>query len=204
MHKIVLSKTLLSNKDVLNIGPTTQYDKQTIFLHTDNIHKILNSVINYRYDENISIIDATYNIKSHMIDFLKEKKVDDYESMLDVMLEVDQLNKDFIKYYTTITDIMNINDIKININCVDKKYSDFTVEDINNIDLSRPYQVNITDSTSRYNNIIPVWQKSISTRHYDNEDEAYSFNDSSYSSRGYIKRGYDMSNIIKGTEQNIL
>lgn len=77
-----------------------------------------------------------------------------------------------------------------------KKYGEMLAQDYNSIDVWEEVSTEVANIDSRYNNAIPVWQKSMNTRNYSRENEGFSSNERS--SLGNIIGGYgsDFSNFV--------
>jgi hypothetical protein len=75
-----------------------------------------------------------------------------------------------------------------------KKFSELLAHDIPTIDVWAVQEVQQYNQHFRYNNTIPVWQRSMAKRHYDRSNEGLAETEES-SSRETIQRGFDMSEI---------
>jgi hypothetical protein len=114
------------------------------------------------------------------------------------------INKEFIKDMIDLASAnkeINVFRQKVPVNGKLKKYSEMYVNDIRNLDVWGEQSVELNNSNYRYFNEIPVWQKSMSTRHinaFGNSEECVEglrYGQKRSSLIGQT-RGYDMSNII--------
>jgi hypothetical protein len=80
---------------------------------------------------------------------------------------------------------------------INKKFTDFTAEDFQNLDVWKEKTVESNTSNYRYGNKIPVWQKSMNSRHYDSNNEGLR-NDIEKSSLHNISNGHkkDMDELL--------
>jgi hypothetical protein len=102
-------------------------------------------------------------------------------------------NSDLNVFHTTgrITDVCN--------NEFMKKYDKMLAADYHTVDTWQPLNIFIDNTQNRYNNKIPVWQRSMNTRQLDKSNDGLH---SAYSDRASLNtqtRGYNMDNIIKGS-----
>lgn len=74
-------------------------------------------------------------------------------------------------------------------------YEYMGVEDMKNLDVWSKTTVDTNSSKYRYNNTIPIWQKSMNTRHYDRSNEGFHHSNSTRASLGAPIYGYNMSAI---------
>lgn len=120
---------------------------------------------------------------------------------------IDFLNQIFIKKVLEITDTYK-NPKKSYIDVEyhygdgfrQKKYENMTVEDLKNIDLPKPDSTYINSSIYRQNNEIPLWQRSVNTRHYDRGNEGLRDIDPSRSSLENKLYKYNMEPIFNASE----
>ena len=84
-----------------------------------------------------------------------------------------------------------------------KKYTEMTAEEYGTLDVWQHNEASVFSEILRYGNNVPIWQKSMQTRHYDVNNEGFATgDDSDRSSLENQIHGYDLSSIIKGSVQN--
>ena len=205
---------LLSKKERTN-NPTKIYEKSVYntFMHTTNqvyltkaiyqLHKKNGGVLNYIYFRSILPIK--------MFEWLS-KFYTDGSQFHDGLSILDYLNKVFIKESTALyeykpKDVLAVTSpsrIDVNISEYNdnhiitktKKYGEMLAHDYGSIDVWTETSTEVTNLASRYNNKVPVWQRSMNTRHYSRDNEGYS-DKPERSSLGNIIGGYgsDFSNL---------
>ena len=80
-----------------------------------------------------------------------------------------------------------------------KQYKDLTAEDIKNVDVWAPVTVEANYSQYRYQNQIPIWQRSMNIRHNDRDNEGFRHKDSDRASLNNQIHGYNMEEIYKAS-----
>lgn len=80
-------------------------------------------------------------------------------------------------------------------NITEQKRGDMLLaDDIKQLDVWKPYQIDRSNRNFRYKNKIPIWQKSMQIRHYDRSNEGLTYSRENSEREGII-RGYNMSSI---------
>ena len=137
-------------------------------------------------------------------------EIDDYESLdNNIITNLEFLNKKFLTDNGCLFDIANVNSLnvfqitnKVTDNCnrnYNKKFDEMLAVDYHTIDLHQYYETMTYNKNYRYKNSIPVWQRSMSTRNYDRENDGLRDANPDRASLENQIHGYDMSNIIKGS-----
>ena len=191
-----LSKyTKLSNSEIFLSKKNIDYLTKKVILH--------NSVNNF-YDNKL----LEKKIPELMNSWSNENDIDDFELMYDYLTIKEYLNNDFLKdnsFLFSLTDSEQLNVFRAKgitttsegVQSV-KKYDEFTCEDFQNMYVAPQDNIFIDSSKFRYNNKIPIWQHSMSRRHYDKSNDGLIASDPNRASLSNPIRGYDMSNIYKG------
>jgi hypothetical protein len=147
-----------------------------------------------------------------MSEWYIDKNLNEYEYVYDdILLRISFINKQFIKdcewIYTRSNKLsMNVfresKSITVDAygNEETKKYSDMNAKDFANMDVWKSNQVYTYNKINRYNNKIPIWQKSMNIRHYEKESEGLHTLDPQRASLNTHSRGYNMTNYINGME----
>ena len=157
------------------------------------------------------LYNLQYQIPINMEDWSRENKINDYEDLNNnILIRLNYLNKSFLEDYGHLFDIFNkesvnvfqIKSDKITDKCGkihEKKYDEMLAQDYHTIDMHQPLNISRKNDNFRYNNAIPVWQKSMNTRHYDkNNIDGLHSSDPERASINGISKGYDMTEIYKG------
>ena len=188
----------MSNENIINIS------KQIYILHKNN--RGLNG---YLYFKDI--------IPKRMYKWAIHNNINKYSDVSSLNSIVDVINKKFIHdnydlYDPKTNDSVAIPDSNVfkssaTLSSVDdnkvlteeKKYSEFMADDYGKLDVWQETAININnEDIFRYKNKIPLWQSSMSTRHYDRSNEGLRTS-SDRSSLGNLVRGnkYDMESLAK-------
>lgn len=203
----------LSRKDMINV-PIAIYQKniKDTFIAQDNqvnvskriyqLHKSNGGILNYIYFR--SILQARMREWISGFSFENISQVHDIYSVDHIYY----LNKIFIKkcydLYTfkakdkldivpdsnvyRLSAAIGVTDDNDNIAIKNIKYNEMLASDYNQVDVWREQTTEISDGFSRYNNSIPVWQRSMNIRKYDTDNEGYAA--SERSSLGNVLSGY--------------
>lgn len=207
----------ISNKDSMNIPTTIQLDELSnsdIFLSEKNIHYMTYFIISMNKKNMTKTNPQSIKIMvpKMMHDWSINENLNDYEYIYDnILLRVAFINKRFIKEFEWIYDgsnklSMNVFRVSNTVTVDDKgneetkKYSEMTAQDYANMDVWKSNQEYTHDKRSRYNNEIPIWQKSMNVRKYETESEGLHTLDPDRASLNTQVRGYNMNNYIKGSE----
>lgn len=211
-----------SNKHIINRITSDNFpsDNISIFLSKKNIYNLIQNVISLNSFnktslskehniEKLQIIQQQIPIK--MEQWSRDNAINDYEDLNDnILIRLNYLNKSFLETHGYLFDIFNKESInvfhiesdKITDKCgkiFEKKYDEMLAQDYHTIDVHQPLNIFKNNNNFRHNNNIPVWQKSMNTRHYDKRkiDGLHSSNPERASLNTFSK-GYDMTEIYKG------
>jgi hypothetical protein len=150
--------------------------------------KIPNIMINWTNKYNINEFEYISDDIIMTLKFLNKKFISDYYNLINKSTKSD-LNV----FHTTglITDECN--------NQYMKQYDNMFAEDHHTVDTWQPLDIFTYNKKNRYSNKIPIWQKSMNTRHLDKSNDGLHTADSDRASINTQTRGYNMDNIIKGS-----
>jgi hypothetical protein len=209
-------RPIMSVKDEKNqtrLDHFSQMTKIELFLRPDNISHMIQYIIalNTRHKTNTPSIDIRRDTPVYMEKWAHAQNLDEYENMQNNWLTtLDYINKKFVKEHGFMYDIGNTNTfnvfrIKDRVsdpcgNTTLKRYDEMTATDYQTLDVWRHQETKVFDDLFRYGNRVPQWQKSMQKRPYDRANEGYHESDSDRSSIETQIHGYDMSNIIQGSE----
>ena len=207
-----------SNKNIINLPrniPADYLSNSQIFLHKKNVYG-MTSFITGLSKQNTEKFNPNLNtlIPKLMLQWSKIKNIDDFEYVYTDQTQIlDFINKDFLKdpmvinVYTdklTKSDRLNVfrsTEFADNAGHFKKKsYDKMTADEYKNIDVWHETELFSTKNKFRYANQIPNWQKSMNVRHYDKSNSGLHEADPDRASLDVFQRGYDMSNIHKGSE----
>jgi hypothetical protein len=183
-----------------------------IFLSKKNIQYMTYYILSMN-KKNMTKSDPYYLrllVPKLMAEWNSDKNLNDYEYIYDdILLRLAFINKQFIKEYDWI--YTRTNKLDINVfresktitvdaygNEETKKYSDMNAKDYANMDVWKSNQEYTYDKRQRYNNKIPIWQRSMNIRHYEKESEGFHTLDPHRASLNTQLRGYNMTNYING------
>jgi hypothetical protein len=194
-----------SNKNILNL-PLKIVDEPSntkLFLSKKNIYYITSHIIGL--DLNGTHADLNTRVPKLMIDWASRKKLNDFEYVYNDKTEIlNAINYEFLQdpsIKLLYKDRLNVyrSSVLTHEN-IKKPYDKMTAEDYKNIDVWSETETLVKNKDSRYANRIPIWQKSMNTRHYDRDNDGLHHASYERSSLDVFQRGYDMSNIYKGSE----
>jgi len=195
-------------------------DNISIFLSRKNIYELMQNIISLnsfnktniskeQNKEKLYILQQQIPIK--MNNWATDNKINDYEDLNEnILIRLNYLNKSFLESHGYLFDSFNkesVNVFQIDSDKVtdrsgkifEKKYDEMLAQDYHTIDVHRPLNISKKNDNFRYNNAIPVWQKSMNTRHYDKyEIDGLQSSNSERASINTFSKGYDMSEIYKG------
>jgi hypothetical protein len=146
-----------------------------------------------------------------MIKWAEKTNINDYEDIFnDTMATLRYLNEKFLTDNGDLYDIDGCHALNVfqNMGRVTdkcgkpsiKKYDEMLATDYHTIDLWRPQTTTQENNKFRYDNAIPMWQKSMNRRHYSRANDGLHDAIPERASLDTQLRGYDMSNIKKGAE----
>ena len=189
-----------------NYGYITFGDQKTLLIDTGGIAQ----------DESILKEDIAEQAwiaaeESSLIIFLLDGSENLNKEDLDILTSLRKLNKKFITNHACVYDksnkaSMNVFRVMDTVtvdacgNEETKKYSEMTADDYRNMDVWQNNQEYTYNKRNRYNNAIPMWQKSMNIRHYEKESDGLHTSNSDRASLDSQLRGYNMNNQIKGSE----
>jgi hypothetical protein len=181
----------LSVKDTNNI-PTKIYRKSNYdsFMNASNqrlltkkiyiLHRQNNGVLGYLHFKSIvptrmknwilnkSISNSSNNVD--MIVYLNKLFIGDSFDLYEFNTLGDQPD---INVYRGVATIGHFIDDDKNLVITQKDYKNLTADDIRNMDVWDVTTTEVNNNAFRYNNAIPVWQRSMNTRHHDRSDQGY-------------------------------
>jgi hypothetical protein len=207
------------NKPQSNTYPQT--NKQ-IFLSKKNVFSMVYYITSLALKNKTNPLDDSnkqidkylnklqYKIPEMMIKWSNEQTINEFADLNNnIIITVQFLNKKFIINHSHLYDRPNKSDLnvfhtvgRVTDECNNqykKKYDEMLAPDYSTIDTWQPLNIYTYDKAHRYGNKIPIWQKSMNTRHFDKENDGLQ---AAYSDRASLNnqiRGYDMSNIKKGS-----
>jgi hypothetical protein len=220
----------ISVKDENNIPQYDNFpsDNISIFLSKKNIYNMIYYIISLnnsnktdlvrtqrgdlekQREESLKILQS--QIPTIMYDWAKKNSINGFEDLYDnIFMRLNYLNKQFLLDNGNMFDLIGkesinvfqIKNDKITDSCgniVEKKYDEMLASDYHTLDLHKPLDIFRTNNNFRYTNNVPIWQKSMNTRHYDRCNDGLHAAHSNRSSLNNQLRGYDMSEIHKGIE----
>ena len=207
----------ISNKEKINPPDDNYLDELSntdIFLSKKNVHYMTYFLIamNKRNMTGTKPAELAPLIPSMMIQWANTQNLNDFEYVYnDILLRLSFLNKKFITNHACVYDksnkaSMNVFRVMDTVtvdacgNEETKKYSEMTADDYRNMDVWQSNQEYTYNKRNRYNNAIPMWQKSMNIRHYEMESDGLHTSNPDRSSLDSQLRGYNMNNQIKGSE----
>lgn len=160
-------------------------------------------------EEKLKIMQDQIPIK--MYEWAKTNSINDYEDLYDnIFMRLNYLNKQFLLDNGDLFDLIGkesinvfqIKNDKVTDRCgniSEKKYDEMLASDYHTLDLHKPLDIFRTNGNFRYANNIPIWQKSMNTRHYDRCNDGLHTAFAERASLNNQIHGYDMSEIYKGS-----
>lgn len=216
-----LYSPLSSHKSIRNLPAAEQFDKVNLY---DAFHSKYNKDIlakslyetgcNNGYSAPFQKFQAL--VPRAMHEFCLRTDISEYRvaengatGQSNWLEELDAINNDFLKYCYNLFKWNKFNPYRAYATVGDsehrhqKKYSELLAHDIPTIDVWAVQEVQVKNNNFRYNNQIPIWQKSMNTRHFDRTSEASGLaqRDPNRASLETPVRGYDMSSIYKLLDQ---
>jgi hypothetical protein len=207
----------ISHKEKMNPPDTNYLDGMSntdIFLSKKNIHYMTYFLV-AMCKKNMTGTnpgELAPLVPTMMIEWSKKNTLDDFEYIYDdILLTLEFLNKKFITNHACVygkNDNSSINVFRakgaITVdecgNEETKKYSEMTAENYKNMDVWQDTQEYTYDKRNRYDNSIPIWQRSMNIRQYEHVFDGLHTSNPTRASLDTQLRGYNMSNIIKGSE----
>jgi hypothetical protein len=203
----------ISNKEKLNPPSINYIDIATntsLFLNKKNIDHISDYIISLNIKQNTGydLKHLRKNIPSIMEKWAKSVNLDDYEYIYEnPITTLAYINHRFLvnngnlfqKDITKNVFRMDGMTTDKNGNKVFKKYSEMTANEYKNINLWTQNDIFTNNDKYRYGNKIKEWEIGLYTRHYDRNNDGLQHSIPDRASLNTQVRGYDMSNIIKGS-----
>jgi hypothetical protein len=207
----------ISVKDEMNPPTSNSFDKMTngqLFLSRKNVYYMCYTFrsLNKASRSTVDINKLQEFIPRRMSEWALSKRIDNITYATgDIIQNLGFINNQFISDHDFLYDCSGNNTCKafrVKSRVTDKcgrestkKYDEMLATDYHTLNLWRDdaKDVYIYNQVSRDDNKIPVWQKSMNTRHYDRANDGFSCSVPERSSLDTQSRGYDMSNIIKGS-----
>ena len=207
----------ISVKDEKNAPAYNNFDNMNntqLFLSKRNINHMIYAIISLnKLNKTLPNINLLKNqIPNIMHAWAMQTKINNSENVTgDIVQTLEFLNNNFLithekLYNRSETDSLNVFRIKDSVtdNCGResiKKYDEMTAADYHTLNVWNNNNNNTYTSNKihRDGNRIPVWQKSMNTRHYDVDNDGLHSSESDRASLNTQSRGYDMSNIVKGS-----
>lgn len=194
-----------NNKPNINV-----FDEMTnadIFLSKKNIDHVVYTVMKLNEaNKNNNNMDNIKQIPNYMLNWSNRENINDFEYVYDdILLVLQFLNNKFLNDNSFLFDMVSNNIFKVkdtvleNGNKTKKKYNEMTADDYKTLDVWQEQNVFVYNNINRYKNTIPIWQKSMNVRHFERESEGLHAYNADRASLDNQVRGYDMSNIIKGS-----
>lgn len=182
-----------------------------LFLSDKNIYGMVSymAVLNTENMTQVSIKEIQKITPGRMHQWAKANSINDYEDMYNNAISTLKfLNQKFLKDNGDLYDAngchaLNVFQNKGRVsdacgNTAVKKYDEMLATDYHTIDVWRPQITTKENNMFRYNNEIPIWQKSMNRRHYGKENDGLHSAIPERASLNNQVHGYDMSNIKKG------
>jgi hypothetical protein len=177
--------------------------EQNVYLLTHRLYNLLIQEGNkVRYNDIRNVIPVYLNA------FLKTRDLRDYQVVnyqasdnINWVHILDTINNDFEKHCDKYIEWNTFNPYRMWLkvgsyqNQTQKRMRELTADDIPTIDLCSERPMVRKNNIFRYNNQIPVWQRSMNTRHYDKSNDGLRNNTADRASLETPIRGYDMSDI---------
>lgn len=212
----------ISFKEQNNIPSIDNFpsDNISIFLSRKNIYELIQNIISLNSfnktsiskehnKEKLDILQQQIPIK--MNNWAINNKINDYEDLNDnILIRLNYLNKSFLESHGYLFDIFNKESVNVfqiesdkvtnkNGKIFEKKYDEMLAQDYHTIDVHRSLSILKKNDNFRYNNSVPIWQKSMNTRHYDKyEIDGLHASNPERASINTFSKGYDMTEIYKG------
>lgn len=147
----------------------------------------------------------------YMVKWAEDQSINDFEYLTnDIILTLEFLNKKFLINHSMLYDRAGVNSLNVFQNTgrvtdkcnreSNKKYDEMLAADYHTLDLWQPFEVFTYDKAQRYCNKIPIWQSSMNTRELDRSNDGLHAALPERASLNNQIHGYDMDNIIKGSE----
>jgi hypothetical protein len=207
----------ISVKEKMNPPADNYFDTMTntqIFLSNKNIYYILYVMVSLNKSNKTSIDTNKLQekIPKLMAEWAIKNKIDRSTYVTgDIIQNLEFLNNKFLNshknlYSNHCQDTLNVLQLKHRVTdrCgreSSKKYNEMLASDYHTLNLwnDKSNDIYTYNAVSRDCNKIPLIQKSMNTRHYDRSNDGLRVNVPDQSSLNNQNRGYDMSNIIKGS-----
>jgi hypothetical protein len=172
-------------------------DIKDLFLSDGNRQLLTHSIfkLNRKLGGTDTIEETRNLVETVLVEFTKRTNFDGYlnasfhaTGLYDWVEILRALNRDFMKlahnYLTWNAFVPTRATIEVGDRGkrVEKKMSELQAEDYGTIDVWAVQEVSISNDVMRYNNRIPVWQRSMNIRHYDRSNEGLAQRDSSRAS----------------------
>jgi hypothetical protein len=184
-----------------------------IFLSKKNIYNMTYYIVSLNIKNLTKCpVDELQKITpSYMVKWADDQNIDDFEYLTDdILLTLDFLNKRFLIKHSDLYDGANAKSLNVFRNTgritdkcnreSDKKFDEMLAADYHTLDLWQPFEAFTYNKKQRYSNKIPVWQSSMNTRTLDRSNDGLHAALPERASLDNQIHGYDMSNIIKGSE----
>lgn len=196
------------NRPIYNNYPVTN---EQMFLSSRNVYLLVHHIISLNVKNNTKTTSVVLKKKvpMYMAQWADKQKINDYEGIDSILVTMIFLNKSFLKDHPELynrADCSGVNVFRTTSRVTDRcnRQSNKTSDDImaheyHTLDLSAPRETFVTNKNSRYCNAVPIWQKSMNTRHLDRSNDGLHDAESERASLSNQLHGYDMSNIIKGS-----
>jgi hypothetical protein len=213
IHSSKLAYCPMSNKQEMN-PPSINYldiaSNTAIFLSNRNVIHMTEYIISLNLEQNTEY--DLKSIKNDMPRIMKkwtiEENLDDYEYLYDnPIMVLSYINKHFLDTHgylyqkDVVKNVYRIDGLttdKVG-NQITKKYSEMTADEYKNINVWKQTDLFTSDTKQRYNNKVTPWESGLYTRHYDRDNDGLQHSNHERASLNTQIRGYDMSNIIKGS-----
>lgn len=183
-----------------------------LFLSTKNVHHLTDYIIslNIKQQTNHNLIQLRKQIPQLMRSWSVGKNLNDFEYLYNNPLQILAfLNKSFLENNGYLFQDNKINNIfKVNgatsqasksgSEMLNKRYATMTADEYKNINVWDNQQIFVDNNIKKYKNAIKPWEISLYKRHYDRDNDGL-HSSADQSSLDNQVRGYDMSNIIKGS-----
>ena len=197
------------NKHMHNNYPVTN---EQMFLSNRNTYILVHYIISLNVKNNTKTQHEILRkkIPEIMVKWAADKKINDYEDLNDNLLTtLTFLNKQFLGDHPELynrADCSGINVYRITGRVTDrcnrqsnKRHDEMLASDYHTLDVWQPHEVFTSNKNNRYCNRVPIWQKSMNTRHHDRCNDGLRDAIPERASLNNQIHGYDMSNIIKGS-----
>ena len=197
-------------KNPPRINPLDSANNVDVFLSGKNINHMITYIIslNNKYNSDRNLCELEKKIPMFMINWARQNNLNEYEYVYDNVLEsLEFINKKFIMAHSCLyTNPNEINVYKAKSTIISdcdkieqKKYNEMTADDYNKINLWENTELETYNTLNRYKNKTPAWRIGISRRHYDRSNDGLHHAINERASLNNQIHGYDMSNIVKGS-----